>query len=76
LVYESKKDLVEYLGLPQVYCTELRETGVYLRDPNGRIVMKLPDEVASEDHWRAEHSDYPREQTLAAGSRLSRQVRS
>lgn len=77
LVYESKKDLVEYLDLPyldlpQGYCTELSETGVYLRDPNGWIVMKLPDEVASADQWRAEHPDYPREQTLAASQELCR----
>ena len=69
---ESKKVSVEYLDLPPGYCTELRKKGVYLRGPNGQILMKLPDEVTSADHWRVEHTEYPREQTLAASQELCR----
>ena len=64
MIRESKKVSIEHLDLPSGYCTELRETKVYVRDPNGRIVMKLPDAVVSADH--------PREQTLAASQEFCR----
>jgi hypothetical protein len=72
LMHESKKVSIEHLDLPPGYCTELKETEVYLRDPNGRLVMKLPDEMVSAGHWRAEYPDHPREQTLAASQELCR----
>lgn len=69
-MYGSKKVSIEHLDLPPGYYTELRGERVYLMDPDGRIVMKLPDEVGSVEFREDEPPVGPQEPAPTACQEL------
>jgi hypothetical protein len=54
---DDRKVSIENLDLPPGYSAENSEAGVYLVDPDGRKVMRLPGDVALADPREAGHPD-------------------
>jgi hypothetical protein len=66
----GQKVLVDNLALPPGYRTEQSEAGVYLVDPDGRRVMRLPNAVLAEGH----REDQPGEPTSKGYPELCRML--
>jgi hypothetical protein len=56
----ARRVQIEDLGLPAGYHTEGGKAGVYLVDPDGRRVMRVP-ETLSRRHQKATHRDTSRD---------------
>jgi len=68
----GQKALIDNLALPPGYRTEQSEAGVYLVDPDGRRVMRLPNAVISAGH--REDRDQPGEPTSEGYPMLCRML--